>query len=82
MLQQLPLLVQDDDKASELEALNVEFLTKKGLDISVKNMDQIHNHVDNFLEPGTFEKIKTNLAQHNNNAVFDVVRFIEYLHHN
>lgn len=80
MMKKLPMLVQSDADASPLEALNVQWLTKNGYGTAIHDMAHIDQDVELLLKPDTFKKYQAQVSSFSNQAVFDTVNLISYLH--
>lgn len=71
----LPVIVECNRKTMVQERYNIEWIRNNEMGIVIKSFNDIGKAVTTLLTPDTYTRLKTNTAQYNNNAVFEIPDF-------
>ena len=75
----LPVIVERNSVTMPQERYNTEWVTENGAGIVLKSFDEIESAVGQLLEGTTLERLRANVAMHQNRAVYEAVDILDRL---
>jgi Glycosyltransferase family 28 C-terminal domain len=79
MVRKLPVIVECNAWTLPQERYNTEWVREKRVGIVLRNFDEIVNGVQELLKPGLLQEFRKNVAQLNNQAIFEIPEILAQL---
>ncbi len=75
----LPVIVECNTRTMVHEVYNAEWVREQQAGLVVESFDRIGEAVHELLKPDCYQRLKTNVAGLRNTAVYDAVRWLDYI---
>jgi 1,2-diacylglycerol 3-beta-galactosyltransferase len=73
----LPVIIECNAATLPQERFNAQWVTEKKVGIVLKSFRNIHEGVEQLLEPATFAQLRANARAYKNRALFEIPEFLE-----
>jgi len=79
LLMRLPVIIERNAWTLPQERYNAEWVRERGVGFVLNSFRNIHQTVDQLLEPATLAGVQANIAAFDNRAVFEIPEILERL---